>query len=77
MSELSLTNNSAQTIWKGPEGIHAFGNFSDFSLSSDGKVAAAELSSYNSPPEVFAGHLGEWRQLTKNNARLQANWGKA
>src|SRR5436190_18119973 len=77
MSELSLTNNSAQTIWKGPEGIHAFGNFPDFSLSSDGKLAAAELSRYNSPPEVFAGPLGEWRQLTNNNAGLQANWGKA
>jgi dipeptidyl aminopeptidase/acylaminoacyl peptidase len=77
MSELSLSNNSAQTIWKGFEGIHAFGNFPDFSLSSDGKVAAAELSRYNSPPEVFAGPLGEWRQLTNNNAALQANWGKA
>jgi dipeptidyl aminopeptidase/acylaminoacyl peptidase len=77
ISELSLTNNSAHTIWKGPEGIHAFGNFPDFSLSKDGKVAAAELSSYNSPPEVFAGPPGEWRQLTNNNAGLQANWGKA
>src|SRR6059058_730810 len=77
MSELSLTNNSAQTIWKGPEGIHAFGNFPDFSLSSDGKLAAAELSRYNSPPEVFAGPPGKWRQLTSNNATLHANWGKA
>src|SRR5262249_21183877 len=24
ISELSLTNNSARTLWKGPEGIHAF-----------------------------------------------------
>jgi dipeptidyl aminopeptidase/acylaminoacyl peptidase len=77
ISDLSLTDNSAQTIWKGPEGIHAFGNFPDFALSKDGMVAAAELSSYNSPPEVFAGPLGEWRQLTNNNAGLQANWGKA
>jgi dipeptidyl aminopeptidase/acylaminoacyl peptidase len=77
ISELSLSNNSAQTIWKGPEGIHAFGNFPDVSLSSDDKVAAAELSRYNSPPEVFAGPLGEWRQLTNNNAGLHASWGKA
>ena len=77
ISELKLTDNSARTIWKGPEGIHAFGNFPDFALSKDGKVAAAELGSYNSPPEVFAGSLGEWRQLTNNNAGLQANWGKA
>jgi dipeptidyl aminopeptidase/acylaminoacyl peptidase len=77
ISELSLTNNSARTIWKGPEGIHAFGNFPDFALSKNGKVAAAVRSTYNSPPEVFAGPLGEWRQLTNNNAALHANWGKA
>jgi len=77
ISELNLTNNSAHTIWKGSEGIHAFGNFPDFALSSDGKVAAAELSGYNAPPEVFAGPLGEWRQLTNNNSGLQADWGKA
>jgi dipeptidyl aminopeptidase/acylaminoacyl peptidase len=77
ISELNLTNNSTQTIWKGPEGIHAFGNFPDFALSKDGKVAAAGLSTYNSPPEIFAGPLGQWRQLTNNNAALQANWGKA
>ncbi len=77
ISELSLADNSVRTIWTGPEGVHAFGNFPDFSLSANGKVAAAELSRYNSPPEVFAGPLGEWRQLTNNNAGLQANWGKA
>jgi Tol biopolymer transport system component len=77
ISELSLSNNSAQTIWNGPEGIHAFGNFPDFSLSSDGKVAAAELSRYNSPPEVFAGPLGEWRQLTNDNAGFAGELGQS
>jgi acylaminoacyl-peptidase len=77
ISELNLTNNSARTIWEGPEGIHAFGNFPNFDLSKDGKLAAAVRSSYNSPPEVFGGPLGKWRQLTNNNAGLQANWGKA
>ena len=77
IAELSLTNNSARIIWHGPEGIHAFGNFSNFALSKDGKLAAAGRSTYNSPPEVFAGPLGEWRQLTNNNAALSANWGKA
>jgi dipeptidyl aminopeptidase/acylaminoacyl peptidase len=77
ISELDLTNNSAQTIWKGPEGIHAFGNFPNFALSGDGKVAAVVRSTYNSPPEVFVGPPGKWRQLTSNNATLQANWGMA
>jgi dipeptidyl aminopeptidase/acylaminoacyl peptidase len=77
ISELNLTDNSARTIWKGPEGIHAFGNFPNFALSKDGKFAAAVRSTYNSPPEVFAGPVGKWRQLTNNNGGLQANWGKA
>src|SRR6266480_2574384 len=77
ISELDLSNNSARTIWKGPDGIHAFGNFPNFALSKDGKFAAIVRSSYNSPPEVFAGPLGEWRPLTNNNAGLHANWGKA
>ena len=76
-SELSLADNSVRTIWKGPEGIHAFGNFPNFALSKDGKFAAAVRSTYNSPPEVFAGPLGKWHQFTNNNTGFQANWGKA
>ena len=77
ISELRLSDNSTRTIWKGPEGIHAFGNFPDFSVSKDGKIAGAELNGYNSPPEVFAGPAGQWRPLTNNNAGLRATWGKA
>ena len=76
-SELSLADNSVRTIWKGPEGIHAFGNFPNLALSKDGKFAAAVRSTYNSPPEVFAGPLGKWHQFTNNNTGFQANWGKA
>jgi len=77
ISELSLTSNSERTIWKGPDGIHAFGNFPNFALSRDGKFAAAVRGTYDSPPDVFAGPLGEWRQLTNNNAGLHTNWGNA
>jgi dipeptidyl aminopeptidase/acylaminoacyl peptidase len=77
ISELSLTNNSARMIWKGSEGIHAFGNFPNFALSKDGKFAALVRSSYNLPPEVCVGPLSESQQLTNENATLKANWGKA
>ncbi len=77
ISELSLANNSVRTIWKGSEGIHAFGNFPNFALSHDGKFAAAVRSNYNTPPEVWAGPIGNWRQVTNNNSALPVNWGKA
>ncbi len=77
ISELTLTGNSVRTIWKRPEAFHAFGNFPDFALSKDGKVAAAVRSTYETPPEVWAGSIGQWRQLTSNNASLAPTWGKA
>ena len=77
ISELTVANNSVGTIWKGGEHIHAFGNFPNFAVSNDGKYAAAARSSYNTPPEIWAGAIGEWRQLTNNNSALSATWGKA
>jgi dipeptidyl aminopeptidase/acylaminoacyl peptidase len=66
-----------RTVWKGAEGIHAFGNFPNFAVSTDGKFAAAERSTYETPPEIWAGPIGEWRQLTSNNAAQSPSWGKA
>ena len=77
ISELTLANNTLRTIWKGPEYIHAFGNFPNFAVSKDGKFAAAARSSYETPPEIWAGPIGEWRQLTSNNATQSPAWGKA
>jgi len=77
ISELRLRDNGVRTIWSGREHIHAFGNFPNFALSNDGKFAAAARSSYEMPPEVWAGSIGEWSQLTKNNTALSPGWGKA
>ena len=77
ISELTLANNSVRTIWKGAENLHAFGNFPNFAVSTDGKFAAADRGSFKTPPEIWAGPIGDWRQLTKNNSGLSPTWGKA
>jgi dipeptidyl aminopeptidase/acylaminoacyl peptidase len=77
ISELTVDNNSVRTIWKGAEAFHAFGNFPDFAVSKDGKFAAAERSTFETPPEISVGPIGEWQQLTNNNSALSATWGKA
>jgi dipeptidyl aminopeptidase/acylaminoacyl peptidase len=77
ISELSLGDSSVRTILKTADGIHAFGNFPNFALSHDGKSAAAVLGGYNTAPEVWAGPISNWQQLTKNNASLPMTWGKA
>src|SRR5438270_1797744 len=77
ISELTLANNSVRTIWKSAEGLYAFGNFPDFAVSKDGKFAAAVRSNFETAPEVWAGPIGEWQQLTANNSALSPTWGKA
>jgi dipeptidyl aminopeptidase/acylaminoacyl peptidase len=77
ISDLALGDNVVRTIWGGAENIHAFGNFPNFDLSKDGKIAAACRSSYETPPEIWAGPIGEWRQLTSNNSGLFPTWAKA
>src|SRR6266853_52697 len=59
ISELTLANNSVRTIWKGAEDLHAFGNFPNFAVSNtkDGKFAAAERSSFETPPEIWTGPI--------------------
>ena len=56
---------------------HAFGNFPNFAVSKDGKFAAAVRNDFETPPEIWSGPLGDWRQLTKNNKDLISLWGKA
>src|SRR6201993_2102809 len=60
ISELTPANNAVRTIWKGAEALHAFGNFPDFAVSKDGKFGAAERSTFETPPEIWFGPIGEW-----------------
>jgi dipeptidyl aminopeptidase/acylaminoacyl peptidase len=77
VSELKCGDNSVRTIWESPEGVHAFGNFPNFAFARDGKSAAIVRSSYEKPPEVWAGPIGNWQQLTTNNTALFPTWGKS
>ena len=77
VSELSLADNSVRTIWKGAEDVSASGNFPNFSVANDGKMAALVRSDYSTPPEVWTGPIGKWSQLTEGNNSIRATWGKA
>jgi dipeptidyl aminopeptidase/acylaminoacyl peptidase len=77
VSELTLADNSIHTTWKGDEELQAFGNFPNFTVAKDGKTSAAVRSNYTTAPEVWVGPIGNWRQLTRNNAALTVTWGTA
>jgi dipeptidyl aminopeptidase/acylaminoacyl peptidase len=70
---------------RGGDPKNVFQNFEAFqsadseglSLSRDGKSSAVVRSSFSSPPEVWAGPLGGWKQITTQNATIKPAWGEA
>src|SRR5581483_9774727 len=72
-----LGDGSIRTLWQGGEGIHSGGNFPNFAVALDGKTSVVARSTFDNPPEVWAGPIGQWKQLTHANDGRVAPWGKA
>src|SRR5271157_5603650 len=66
-----------ETLWSGPETIST-GTSWDFgiSLAEDGKTSALVRQSFQQPPEIWAGEIGAWKQVTRHNAGVHPYWGK-
>jgi dipeptidyl aminopeptidase/acylaminoacyl peptidase len=73
---VSVTGGTPQTIWTGEEFIGTDATPSA-SFSSDTKVTAVVRQSPSSPPEVWTGAIGNWKQVTSLNAGVKPAWGQA
>jgi len=67
--------------WHGWTGEELIGTSSDAwvpaaSFSRDGAVSAVVRQSANTPPEVWAGPMGKWKQITTVNMNVRGNWGE-
>lgn len=77
ISSLRIANGESETLWKGTQQLHDGGNYPNFSLAKDGKTSALIRSSWEQASEVWAGPIGNWQQLTHENATQRPHWGKA
>lgn len=66
-----------ETITQGPGQLTANGWGTAVSLAADGKTAAVIRQSLAHPPEIWAGPIGTWQQITSRNAGLKPAWGDA
>jgi dipeptidyl aminopeptidase/acylaminoacyl peptidase len=57
--------------------VSAGGHGIAISVSTDGQTSAAIQQSFDTPPEVWAGKLGAWKQITHRNSSLRPAWGKS
>lgn len=65
------------TLHTFPGHVSAGGYGLAISISADGRTSAAIQQSFDDPPEVWAGKLGTWKQITHKNASLHPAWGKS
>lgn len=77
ISTLKLPSGETETLWKGSQGVHADGNYQNFAFAKDGRTSVLIRTSWEQPPEVYAGPIGDWRQVTHVNGAQRPRWGKA
>jgi dipeptidyl aminopeptidase/acylaminoacyl peptidase len=63
-------------LWRGQEQLSAGSWGTNISLAADGKSSAVIRSSLSDPPEIWAGAIGYWKQLTQRNAAVKSGWGE-
>ncbi len=76
ISTFDVASGAAERLYKGDENLAAGGNIADFAAARDGKVAVTVRSDFGHPPEVWAGPIGDWKQLTQSNAAQKVQWGE-
>ena len=69
--------NKVERIWTGPVALSS-GGFGFYPvLSADQRSCAVIMQSFAKPPEVWAGPIGGWKQVTHRNGDQHATWGEA
>jgi len=77
ISTLDPGSGQTETLWRGSQSLHQDGNFPDLYFAADARTSVAMRSSWEQAPEVWAGPVGDWRQMTRANAAERKFWGRA
>lgn len=77
-ASVSSKGGAVKNVWTGEEFAHPAGaSWAASRASADGKLFTAMVrQSASAPPEVWAGPIGEWKQLTNLNDGVKTAWGE-
>jgi dipeptidyl aminopeptidase/acylaminoacyl peptidase len=77
---VSATGGAVQMLWTGQESASPAGSAWASAGSSTGtgdkSITAVVRQSASSPPEIWAGPIGNWKQITNLNADIKPAWGE-
>src|SRR5580704_11122411 len=74
-ASVNTNGGEIKTLWTGEELAHP-GSTAWISSRSNELTTAIVRQSASTPPEVWAGRIGKWKQLTKMNAAVAPAWGE-
>ncbi|MBZ5552429.1 MAG: S9 family peptidase [Acidobacteriia bacterium] len=77
IASVDVSTHQITTLWRGAETITSSDWWTSASLARNGKASAVIRSSLQHPPEVWAGEVGAWKQITHVNDSLKPMWGEA
>jgi len=72
---LDPASRSTEPLWQGDERLQANGWGPTISVAGDGKTVGVIRQAMGTAPEVWAGGIGSWKQVTHKNDKLQPAWG--
>jgi len=70
-------DGTSESLWQSDEGPYNGGLVFALSVARDGRTSAAVRESFNHAPEVWAGNVGQWRQISSVNRERKSLLGKA
>jgi dipeptidyl aminopeptidase/acylaminoacyl peptidase len=77
LARVDVARGTIMPVWRGSESITS-GDWSvSVSVARDGGTSAVIRDSFAHPPEVWAGPLGEWTEITHANRDAHPSWGEA
>lgn len=76
IAALHVASGKVTPLWSGPETLSL--GWWDFALSfaRDGKTCAMVRQSFSKPPEIWAGPVGAWKQITHSDREGRPSWGE-
>ena len=76
IATLDVRTGKITPLWRGPETLSlGWWNFG-LSVANDGKTGAMLRETFSDPPEVWAGPIGAWKQITTSHHADHPDWGK-
>lgn len=77
VSTANVADGSVSSLWTSEGTVTSeFWGTSSVSVAADGRTVAAIHGSWQHPPEIWAGTIGSWQQVTRANQNLRRSWGE-